>query len=222
MINSVEYLVRGRSEDSVVRGQEVSHGNGFVNRTQQPNRVIAIASSAGGIEALTTVVSALPADFSGAIVIVQHLSPHYQSYLPEILARRTELTVNEATEGTKLRAGQIYVTPPNKHSIVNKNGTLSLSDAPKEHYVRPSAEYTFKSLAMSYREKAVAIVLTGCDGDGKEGVQKIKEMGGKVIAQNEETSQVFSMPYSAIETGCVDLILPLNEIVDGIINIVMN
>ena len=119
----------------------------------------------GGIEALKTIVSALPDDFPGAILIVQHLSPKYKSHLTQILARLTTLQINEAKEGSKLRAGNIYVTPPNKHLVVNR-GSLSLSDAPKEHFVRPSAEYTFKSLADSYREKAVAIVLTGCDGDG--------------------------------------------------------
>lgn len=84
------------------------------------------------------------------------------------------------------------------------------------------AEYTFKSLADSYREKAVAIVLTGCDGDGKEGVQMVSKMGGKVIAQDRETAKVFSMPHSAIKTGCVDLVLPIDEIADGMVNIVFS
>lgn len=186
----------------------------------EPNRVIAIASSMGGIEALKTVVTNLPKDFTGAILVIQHLSPNYKSHLTQILNRYTPLDVIEAREGTRLRAGVIYVATPNKHLIVNKNGTLSLSDAPKEHFVRPSAEYTFKSLAYSYQEKAVAIVLTGCDGDGREGVQIIKEMGGKVIAQDKQTSKVFSMPEKAIATGCVDLVLPIDEIVDGIVNMV--
>ena len=185
-----------------------------------PNRVIAIASSMGGIEALKTVVADLPQDFPGAIVIVQHLSSRYKSHLTQILNRCTTLQVNEPKEGMSLKAGNIYVAVPNKHLIINPNGTISLSDAPKEHFVRPSAEYTFKSLANSYGKKAIAIVLTGCDGDGEEGVQIIQEMGGKVIAQDKYTSQVFSMPQSAIQTGCVDLILPLDEIADGIVNMV--
>jgi len=191
-----------------------------ISLAQKPNRVIAIASSLGGIKALTEVVSNLPMDLPAAILLVQHLSPHYESHLTRILTRHTNLKVREAKEGMSLDAGGIYVTPPNKHLIVNKNGTLSLSDAPKEHFVRPSAEYTFKSLADSYGKRAIAIVLTGCDGDGKEGVQLISEMGGKVIAQDRESAEVFSMPENAIETGCVDLILPLNEIVDGIVSMV--
>ena len=186
----------------------------------KPNRVVAIASSMGGVEALKTVVAALPQNFPGAIIIVQHLSPQYKSHLTQILGRSCALQVNEPEEGMSLKAGNIYVAVPNKHLIINSDGTISLSDAPREHFVRPSAEYTFKSLAKSYGKKAVAIVLTGCDGDGREGVQIIQEMGGKVIAQDRETSQVFSMPQSAIETGCVDLVLPLEEIADGIVNVV--
>ena len=194
----------------------------FVDDIRKPNRVVAIASSMGGIEALKTIVTNLPLNFPGAIIIVQHLSPRHESHLTQILDRCSPLPVEEAQEGSRLSAGVIYVTPPDKHLIVNENETLSLSDAPKEHFVRPSAEYTFKSLANSYRQRAIAIVLTGCDGDGKEGVQIIKEMGGKVIAQDRQTSQVFSMPENAIKTGCVDLILPLDEIVDGIVNMVFS
>ena len=150
-----------------------------VAQTHQPNRIIAIASSMGGIEALQTVVAALPQDFPGAIIVVQHLSPRYESHLTQILNRCNTLQVNEPEEGMRLMAGNIYVAVPDKHLIVNSNGTLSLSDAPKEHFVRPSAEYTFKSLANSYGSKAVAVVLTGCDGDGKEGVTDSQRNGWK-------------------------------------------
>lgn len=193
-----------------------------VRTKKRLNRVIAIASSMGGIEALKVIISALPEDFPGAIVIVQHLSPRYESHLAHIIDRCTPLKVKQAQEGMKIEAANIYVAPPNKHLIINEDETLSLSDAPKEHFVRPSAEYTFKSLAKTYQEKAVAIVLTGCDGDGKEGVQVVSENGGKVIAQDRETSKVFSMPESAIKTGCVDLVLPIDEIADGIVNMIFS
>ena len=198
----------------------ISHNRQNTQIAQEPNRVVAIASSMGGIEALIEVVSGLPVDLPAAILLVQHLSPKRESYLTHIIARHTELEVREAKEGMSLNAGTICVTPPDKHLIVNQNGTLSLSDAPKEHFVRPSAEYTFKSLANSYGKRAIAIVLTGCDGDGQEGVQIVSEMGGKVIAQNRESAKVFSMPENAIKTGCVDLVLPLDEIADGIVNVV--
>lgn len=188
--------------------------------TKVADKVVAIASSKGGIEALKQVLSELPADFPGAIIIVQHLSSLFKSHLAEILDRFTPLQVDRATEGAKLLSGTVHVAPSDHHIIVNQDRSLSLSQAAKEHFVRPSAEYTFKSLADTYQDRAIAVVLTGYDGDGSEGVQKIKAMGGKVIAQNQDTSEVFGMPKSAIETGCVDLILPLGEIASAIINMV--
>lgn len=183
--------------------------------------VVAITCSVGGLEALIKILSGLPEDFPGAIVIVQHLSSKFKSRLPEILMRHTELALERAVDGAKLVEGSIYVAPPDYHLIINHDHTLGLSNAPKEHFVRPSAEYTFKSLANSYGTKAIAVVLTGYDSDGQEGVRLVKEMGGKVIAQDQATSKAFGMPKSAIETGCVDLILPLEEIADGIINLVI-
>lgn len=183
--------------------------------------VVAITCSVGGLEALIKILSGLPEDFPGAIVIVQHLSSKFKSRLPEILMRHTKLALERAVDGAKLVEGSIYVAPPDYHLIINHDGTLGLSDAPKAHYVRPSAEYTFKSLADSYRTKAIAVVLTGYDSDGQEGVRLVKELGGKVIAQDQATSKAFGMPKSAIETGCVDLILPLDEVADGIVNLVI-
>jgi two-component system, chemotaxis family, protein-glutamate methylesterase/glutaminase len=184
---------------------------------QVAETVVAIAASKGGISALQKVLSHLPADFPGAIIIIQHLSAMFKSHLADLLNRHSPLQVQRATDGAKLTPGKVYVAPPDHHVIVNENHSIILSQAAKEHFVRPSAEYTFKSLADNYQHKAIAVVLTGYDGDGSEGVKKIKAMGGKVIAQDKETSVVFGMPQSAIETGCVDLVLPLDKIADGII-----
>ena len=183
------------------------------------DQVVAIASSKGGIKALQLVLNGLPANFDGSIIIVQHLSSLFKSHLDSILDRATSLEVITASEGAKLLCGKVYVAPSDHHVVVNSDRTLSLSDAPKEHFVRPSAEYTFKSLADTYQDRALAVVLTGYDGDGQEGVRVIKAKGGKVIAQDEATSVAFSMPESAIETGCVDLVLPIEEIADGIIRL---
>ena len=184
------------------------------------SKVVAIASSRGGIKALQEVLGNIPANFTGSIIIVQHLSALFKSHLANVLGRHTSLEVKEATPGAKLLSGMVYVAPPDNHVIVNQDGTISLSHAPKEHFVRPSAEYTFKSLANSYQEKAIAVVLTGYDGDGKQGVKVIKAKGGKVIAQDKATSTTFDMPESAIKTGCVDFILPIEKIADAIISLI--
>lgn len=185
------------------------------------DRVVAIASSKGGIKAVERVLGGLPADFSGSIIVIQHLSSLFKSHLDNILDRATSLEVKPAAEGAKLLSGMVYVAPPDRHVIVNPDRTISLSHAPKEHFVRPSAEYTFRSLASVYQDRAIAVVLTGYDGDGKEGVQLIKQKGGKVIAQDRQTSVVFDMPETAINTGCVDSILPIDKIADSIVNMVI-
>ncbi|MBW4650379.1 MAG: chemotaxis protein CheB [Kastovskya adunca ATA6-11-RM4] len=182
--------------------------------------IVAIAASAGGLKALQKVLSVLPADFPVAIAIVQHLSPQYRSLMAEILNRCTGLAVKQAAVGDRLSAGNVYIAPPNHHLRVNPDGSLSLSQAEREHFVRPAAEVLFQTVAESYGERAIAVVLTGGDSDGEQGVQTIKEKGGLVIAQDQETSQVFGMPSAAINTGCVDWILPINEIPQALMELV--
>ena len=177
-------------------------------------RVIAMAASAGGLKALSVILGGLPADFPAAIAIVMHVAPDHQSLLAEILKCRTRLAVKQAQTGDLLCHSSVFVAPPNHHLFVIKGGRLELSSSSSEkvHYARPSAEPLFASVAEVYRENAIAVVLTGGDGDGSFGVQIIKEQGGKVIAQDRPTSQDFSMPKTAIMTGDVDFVLPLNEI----------
>lgn len=174
--------------------------------------VVGFAASAGGIEALGTVVGSLPADFPAAVVVVQHVSPKHESHLPKILGRRTQLRVKPAEDGERLAPGSVYVAPPDRHVLVNPDGTLSLTRTEKVRYVRPSADVLFPSLAASCRDRGVAVVLTGCGAIGAAGVRVVKRAGGFVIAQDEATSRHFDMPRAAIETGCVDLVLPVVEI----------
>ncbi len=189
--------------------------------TSKPTfRVVALASSAGGLNALSRILSDLPRDFPGVLVVVQHLDPHHRSLMADILGKRTALSVKQAQEGDYLVAGRVYIAPPDRHLLVNPDGSLSLSQSELVHFVRPSADLLFESVAASFREKAVAVVLTGTGSDGKIGVQAIKKMGGIIIAQNEETCEFFGMPDAAIQTGCVDLVLPLQEIAEKLIELV--
>ena len=184
--------------------------------------VIAMAASVGGLKALSVILGGLPANFPGSIAIVMHLSPEHKSILAEILNSRTRLAVKQAHTGDILRRGRVFVAPPNHHLFVAKGGRLKLSSsaAEKVHYARPSAEPLFASVAKVYKKNAIAVVLTGGDGDGSFGVQIIKEQGGQVIAQDRPTSQDFSMPETSIKTGDVDFILPLNEIAPKLIELV--
>jgi len=184
--------------------------------------VIALAASAGGLKALSVILGGLPADFRAAIAIVMHLSPNHKSILAEILNSRSLLEVKQAKTGDFLCHSCVFVAPPNHHLSVAKDGRLKLSSssAEKVHYARPSAEPLFASVAAVYQKSAIAVVLTGGDGDGSFGVQIIKDKGGMVIAQDRPTSENFSMPETSIQTGDVDFILPLDAIASKLIELV--
>jgi two-component system, chemotaxis family, protein-glutamate methylesterase/glutaminase len=185
------------------------------------NKVVAIAASLGGRKAISEILSALPADFPAAITVVQHLSPLYRSHMAELLSHRTALQVKDAWIGELLCPGIVYIAIPGKHLLVNLDGTLSLSDTPKVNFVRPAADLLFESVAASFNSRAIAVVLTGRHNDGAIGVQAIKKHGGTAIAQDEATCECFSMPKTAIDTGKVDLVLPLDAIASTLVSLVM-
>ncbi len=181
--------------------------------------LVVVAASAGGVQALMQMVSDLPADFRPPILIVQHVDPRHRSLLVDILGRRSPLRVSSVVEGTALEPGTIYVAPPGLHLLVNPDGTLSLSKAELVHFVRPSADLLFESAAASFTDRVIAVVLTGTGEDGANGVRAIKAMGGTVLAQDEATSAYFGMPRAAIDTGCVDFVLPLDEIAEALMTL---
>src|SRR5258708_31116528 len=123
--------------------------------------IVALAASAGGLTAITEVLSGLPRGFAASVVVVQHLDPRHRSLMADILSRRTALPVKEAAEGDELRAGRAYVAPPNRHLLVNPDHTLSLTQTQLVHFVRPSADLLFESMAARFKERAIAVVLSG-------------------------------------------------------------
>ncbi len=184
-------------------------------------KIVAMASSAGGLAALIAVLAALPKDFPASIVIVQHLDPRHRSLMADLITKRSVLKVKEARDGDRLGPGDVYIAPPDHHMLVNRSGTISLTQTELVHFVRPSADLLFESVAAAYQEKAIAVVLTGTGKDGSMGVEAIKKMGGTVIAQDETTSEFFGMPQAAIKTGSVDFVLALPEIADALVSLVM-
>lgn len=130
------------------------------------------------------------------------------------------MRVKPAATGDVLRPGTVYVAVPAQHLLVAPNGTLLLSDAPKMNFVRPAADKLFMSLASTYKSRAIAVVLTGSGSDGALGVLSIKKHGGMAIAQDESTSESFSMPRAAIATGQVDWVLPLEAIASTLVHLV--
>ncbi len=198
-----------------------NHKNSRIVPRSRTDSVVAVAASAGGVRALKEIFAALPENFPAAVVVVQHIAPHQRSLLAEILSRHTSLRVKQAEGGEKLKAGTAYIAPPDRHLLVNSDGTLSLTQTELVHFVRPSADLLFESVAASYKDGAIAVVLTGTGSDGSMGVQAIKKMGGTVIVQDQQSSEFFGMPDAAIKTGDVDFVVPLSEIPSTLVILVM-
>ncbi len=183
-------------------------------------KIVALLASAGGLKAISAVLAALPRDFPVPIVIVQHLSPRLPSLMADILSRRTALPVTQARDGEALRPGHVYLAPPDQHLLVTGQQTVSLTLTEKVHHVRPSGDVLFESVAACYGAGAVVVILTGGDGDGATGLLAVKDAGGLTIAQDEASSESFSMPRAAIETGGVDHILALDAIAPMLLSLV--
>lgn len=174
--------------------------------------VVAIAASAGGLRALRAVFDGLPATFPAAILVVQHLDPTHRSMMAEILSRSSPLRVTQAEEGDRPEPGRAFIAPPDHHLLVAEDGTLTLSRSKLVHFLRPSADLLFESAAATYAARVIGVVLSGTGIDGALGVRAIKASGGRVIVQDPATAEFSGMPASAVRTGCVDAILPLEEI----------
>jgi two-component system chemotaxis response regulator CheB len=183
--------------------------------------VVAMAASAGGMNALSKIFSELDATFPAPIVVVQHLDPRHRSLLAEILARRTSMAVEQASEAVRLRPGTVYIAPPNNHVLANADGTLSLSQSELVHFVRPSADLLFESVAGAYRDRVIAVVLSGTGADASMGVRAVKAVKGTVIVQDPEEAEFSGMPRAAVATGDVDFVLPLKEIARALVTLVV-
>jgi two-component system, chemotaxis family, protein-glutamate methylesterase/glutaminase len=189
-------------------------------RDRPATDAVLVAASAGGLSALTAVLSELPADFPASVAIVQHIEPHHRSMLAEILGRSCALPVVQAADRQRFQPGVVHVAPPDHHLLVDADGSLSLTRTELVHFVRPSADLLFESGAASFGNRAVGVVLTGTGSDGSLGVEAIKRRGGIVIAQDEATSDFFGMPGAAIEAGAVDFVLPLDQIAEALTSLV--
>ncbi len=189
--------------------------------SEEPFGIVAFACSAGGLNALTQILARLPPDFPVPIVIVQHLDPRHRSLMAEILSKRTGLHVKEVEDGETLMASTVYVARPDRHLLINSDSTISLTQTELVHFVRPSADLLFESVAASFKARAIAVVLTGTGSDGAMGVQAIKKMEGTVIAQDYATAEFSGMPKAAINTRNVDFVLPLKEIPEALVTLVM-
>ncbi len=172
---------------------------------------IVIGASAGGVEALLEIASALPPDFPASIFIVLHQPPTGKSVLPALLSRVGPLPATHAEDGEVIRTGHIYVAPPDLHMLL-EDGRIRLARGPRENRHRPAADPLFRSAARYYRERAVGVVLSGTLDDGSAGLLAIKRNGGTAIVQDPNDALFSGMPENALAVTAVDDCLPLTEI----------
>jgi two-component system chemotaxis response regulator CheB len=174
-------------------------------------RVVVVGASAGGIEALRTLVSGLPADFAAAVCVVLHISPESPGILGDILSRSGPLPAIPAVNGEPLQPGRVYVAPPDCHLLVEP-GRLRVTKGPRENRFRPAIDPLFRSAAQVYGPGAIGVILTGSLDDGTAGLWAIKQLGGTAIVQDPAEALFTSMPQNAIDHVDVDQVLPLTAI----------
>ena len=181
--------------------------------------IVGIGASAGGLETLEAFFFKMPPEANMAFVIIQHLSPNFKSIMASLLAKHTRMTVSEIEDGTTLVPNCVYLTPPNKNVAVF-NRTLHLMEPVKSGAINMPIDFFFRSLSEDQKEKAIGIIVSGTASDGTLGIKAIKGEGGMVMAQDPETAKYDGMPRSAIGTGLVDFILPVERMPETLISYV--
>jgi two-component system, chemotaxis family, protein-glutamate methylesterase/glutaminase len=181
--------------------------------------LVAIAASTGGVSALRGLIAALPASLPTPVAIVQHVSPFRPSRLVEILGSHAPLKVKFAEATDRLRAGTVFIAPPDRHLVIRRHGRFGLENGSKVAFFRPSADRLFTSAAEQLGPRLLCIVLTGMGQDGAAGAAAVKAHGGFIIVQDPLSAQASGMPREALTASTVDLILPLRAIPSALISL---
>ena len=190
--------------------------------TQTTNKIIAIGASTGGTEALKAVLTKLPHNSPG-VVIVQHMPANFTTAFAERLNGLCQITVKEAKDNDAVIPGTALLAPGNYHMILRRSGAryyVEVKTGPMVHHQRPAVDILFKSTARYAGANAVGVILTGMGADGAQGLKEMKDAGAGTIAQDEKSCVVFGMPKEAIKLGAVDRVLPLEHIAAEILRMV--
>jgi two-component system, chemotaxis family, protein-glutamate methylesterase/glutaminase len=182
---------------------------------KQPTRIVAVGISTGGPQALQYVLSQLPGDFPGSIVVVQHMPEGFTEMFARRLDESCSIRVKEAQSGDLLLAGRVLICPGSRHIKVKRlplGDIVVLSDDPRVNGHRPSADVLFKSLADEFKAKGLAVIMTGMGEDGAQGLGMVKAAGGLTLAQSEESCVVYGMPKAAIERGFAMRVVALDTL----------
>ncbi|ANH98350.1 chemotaxis protein CheB [Pseudomonas koreensis] len=173
---------------------------------------IVVGASAGGVEALLSLLGPLREGYVLPIIVVLHLPEERRSHLAEVFSRRLMLPVEEATDKQDIMPGTVYFATPGYHLSVEQDRSLSLSLEDRVHHSRPSIDYLFESAADAYGESLAAVLLTGANHDGARGLKQVKQRGGLTIVQDPDDAQVATMPLAALKLQQPDHVLPIHGI----------
>lgn len=188
---------------------------------EYPKYMIAIGASTGGPKALQDVLTKLPEDIPASILVVQHMPPDFTKSLSKRLDSLSKINVKEAENGDVLMPGWAYIAPGNYHMLINSHKAnkyrISLNSEAPENGHRPSVSVMMKSVADSGHKNIIAVIMTGMGNDGSDGILRIKNAGGRTIAQDESTCVVYGMPKSAVNIGAIEIIAPLHDITTEIL-----
>jgi two-component system chemotaxis response regulator CheB len=187
--------------------------------TRPPGRVLAIGASTGGTEAIAAVVSRLPANSPG-VVVVQHIPPQFSGAFAQRLNGMSAVEVREAVDNDTLHPGLVLIAPGDYHMLLRKSGGryyVNVKTGPKVCYQRPSVDVLFSSVADTAGANTVAALLTGMGSDGAQGMLRLRQIGAHTIAQDEATSVVYGMPREAVALGAAAQVLPLSAIANALL-----
>jgi two-component system chemotaxis response regulator CheB len=174
-------------------------------------RIVAIGASAGGIHSLREILPQLPIIPDCCVLVVVHLAPTHKSFLPEIFQRSGKWKVKQAHDGETMRAGTVYIAPPDLHLVLSGNRLQLLSSA-HVRMQRPSVDVLFKSVAEERGTAAIGVLLSGAGRDGSDGLRSLKKLGAWTIVQDPAEAMFPSMPFHGIETGCADFVMAVRLI----------
>jgi two-component system, chemotaxis family, protein-glutamate methylesterase/glutaminase len=205
---SLSYRPAVRAADMVVPTPAGGSGGRFP--------IVVVAASTGGPATLMKFIPMFPANFPGAVLVVQHMPGNFTTQFAQQLADVCPLKVKEAEQNEVVHPGNVYVCPGTHHMRLSSTGRLALDDGPRISGYRPCADVTLETVAAFAGPMSIGVILTGMGNDGVQGAPKLKSAGGFVICQDEATCIIFGMPQEVIKAGAADLVLPLEGIMQAV------
>lgn len=219
LIEKIKAAAHVKLSDFDVIKKQLQRSRTKLSLTRTTNKVVAIGASTGGTQALEYILTSLPANSPG-IVIVQHMPERFTKSFAVRLNALCSLEVCEAVDGDRVVPGKVLVAPGNRHMVLRRSGAtyyVEVKEGPLVKRQRPSVEVLFNSVAKYAGNNAIGVILTGMGSDGADGMLKMKKNGATTIAQDKKTCVVFGMPNEAIKLGSVDSVLPLTKISEAIL-----